>query len=89
MYSCYYRTLYNDFLSSNEAWLSSVAGRHEYDMQTFSNVALEMGISMDIAAFKLDEQPEKSIPARTIHPINKLTYLFIYQSPQKERGPQR
>ncbi len=61
LYRFYYRTLYNDFLSSNEAWLSSVAGRHEYDMQTFSNVALEMGISMDIAAFKLDEQPEKSI----------------------------
>lgn len=61
LYRFYYRTLYNDFLSTNENYLSSVSERHEYDMKAFSNIALEMGISMDIAAFKLDEQPEKSI----------------------------
>ncbi len=61
LYRFYYRTIYSDFLSSNRIQLSSLAERHENDMRVFDEIALEMGLSADIRAFRLDEQPEKSL----------------------------
>lgn len=61
LYRFYYRTIYSDFLSSNKIHLSSLAERHENDMRVFEEIALEMGLSVDIRGFKLDEQPEKSL----------------------------
>lgn len=61
LYRFYYRTIYSDFLFSNKIHLSSLAERHENDMRVFEEIALEMGLSVDIRGFKLDEQPEKSL----------------------------
>ena len=45
---------------------------------------LDLLDSVSVRQFFDEEQPEKSIPARTIHPINKLTYLFIYNHLKKK-----
>lgn len=84
LYSFYYRTIYNDFLSSNKIYLSSISERHENNMQVLNDISLQMGLSNDIVAFRLERQPEKSMKLKerlyqytTVNQfINEIFYVY-------------
>lgn len=60
LYRFYYRTIYNAYLSANEADLKSVSDRHENDMDVIQNVVSQIGLSTDSTEFLLRDQPMKS-----------------------------
>ncbi|NLK73995.1 MAG: helix-turn-helix transcriptional regulator [Clostridiales bacterium] len=61
LYQFYYRTIYNDFKSSNKSYLSSISTRHENDMASIYDIMLQLAMSGSNVEFKLDEAPLKSI----------------------------
>lgn len=61
LYRFYYRTIYSDFLQSNEAYLTAAQNRHENDMQVIKDIMMQVSLSGDVTNFMLEEQPTKSI----------------------------
>lgn len=61
LYQFYYHTIYRDWLTANESYLSSVSSRHENDMEIMSDIVQQMGLPGQSMEFKLSESPIKSI----------------------------
>lgn len=59
--SFFYRTVYSDFLSSNEQYLSAIVNRQEDDLQMIEDIVTQISLSEDVTRFRLEEQPEKSV----------------------------
>ena len=60
LYRFYHRTIYENFVESNEADLGAIESRHENDMEIISNVVSQINLSADCTEFMLDKQPLKS-----------------------------
>ena len=60
LYRFYHRTIYENFVESNEADLGAIESRHENDMEIISNVVSQINLSADCTEFLLDKQPLKS-----------------------------
>ena len=58
LYQFYYKTIYSDFLVSNEEHLNAEISRHENDMQIIRNIVYQMGIAEDVTKFRLSENPQ-------------------------------
>ena len=84
LYRFYYRTIYNDFLSSNKIYLSAFADRHENEMQIVNDIVLQMSLSGEVTEFKFIEQPLRNIKLKerlyqyiTVNQFfNHLFYLY-------------
>lgn len=63
LYQFYYKTIYSDFLISNEEHLDAEINRHENDMQIIRNIVYQMGITEDVTKFRLSENPAGGSPA--------------------------
>lgn len=61
LYQFYYKTIYSDFLVSNEEHLSAEISRHENDMQIIRNIVYQMGIAEDVTKFRLSENPQAAL----------------------------
>lgn len=59
-YSFLIKTVYADFLSGNEQYLSSIVSRHENDMQIVDNIVTQIGQMDKTVRFHLSEKPENS-----------------------------
>lgn len=59
--SFFYRTVYSDFLSGNEQYLSAIVNRQEDDLQMIEDIVAQISLSDDVTRFRLEEQPEKSV----------------------------
>ena len=57
LYRFYHRTIYENFVESNEADLGAIESRHENDMEIISNVVSQINLSADCTEFMLDKQP--------------------------------
>ena len=51
-------TVYSDFLSGNEQYLSGIMSRHENDMQITDNITSQIGLVDENTRFRLTEKPE-------------------------------
>lgn len=60
LYRFYHRTIYENFVESNETDLGAIESRHENDMEIISNVVSQINLSADCTEFMLDKQPLKS-----------------------------
>lgn len=60
LYRFYHRTIYKNFVESNESDLGAIESRHENDMAIISNVVSQISLSSDCTEFLLDKQPLKS-----------------------------
>ena len=60
LYRFYHRTIYENFVESNEADLGAIESRHENDMEIIFNVVSQINLSADCTEFMLDKQPLKS-----------------------------
>ena len=63
LYRFYHRTIYENFVESNEADLGAIESRHENDMEIISNVVSQINLSADCTEFMLDKQPLKKYKA--------------------------
>lgn len=61
LYQFYYKTIYSDFLVSNEEHLNAEISRHENDMQIIRNIVYQMGIAEDVTKFRLSENPQAAL----------------------------
>ena len=61
LYQFYYKTIYSDFLISNEEHLDAEINRHENDMQIIRNIVYQMGITEDVTKFRLSENPQAAL----------------------------
>lgn len=61
LYRFYYRTIYNDFVASNETYLTSIEYRHENDMDIVGDIVTQVSLSKNTMNFVLNEKPVKSI----------------------------
>ena len=61
LYQFYYKTIYSDFLISNEEHLDAEINRHENDMQIIRNIVYQMGITEDVTKFRLSEKPQAAL----------------------------
>ena len=61
LYQFYYKTIYSDFLVSNEEHLDAEINRHENDMQIIKNIVYQMGITEDVTKFRLSENPQAAL----------------------------
>ena len=83
LYRFYYRTIYSDFLVSNEEHLRSEMSRHENDMQIVSDIVYQMGLAAEVTKFKLSEKPlaatqlEKHLFQYTT--VSQFFQLLLYQ----------
>ena len=53
LYRFYHRTIYENFVESNEADLGAIESRHENDMEIISNVVSQINLSADCTEFML------------------------------------
>lgn len=60
LYRFYYKTFYEDFLTTSENHVISVMNQHENNMQLMDDIVTQMNLSEDFIRFKLEEKPEKS-----------------------------
>ncbi|MBR4059830.1 MAG: helix-turn-helix transcriptional regulator [Lachnospiraceae bacterium] len=51
-------TVYSDFMSGNEQYLSGIVNRHENDMQITDNITSQIGLMDENTRFRLTEKPE-------------------------------
>ena len=83
LYRFYYRTIYSDFLISNEEHLRSEMSRHENDMQIVNDIVYQMGLAGEVTKFKLSEKPlaatqlEKHLFQYTT--VSQFFQLLLYQ----------
>lgn len=61
LYRFYYNTIYNDFVTVNEAYLTGIRNRHDNDLAIMNDIVVQMRISGNNVEFKLDASPLKSI----------------------------
>lgn len=61
IYQFYYHTIYRDWVTVNESYLSSISSRHENDIEIMNNIVQQMGLPGQSMDFKLAEAPLKSI----------------------------
>lgn len=54
------KTVYSDFLSGNEQYLSAIVSRHENDMQIADNIVTQIGLIDGTSRFYLSKNPEKA-----------------------------
>lgn len=75
LYRYYFNTIYDDFLTSNGKYLSSVADQHEKGLEMMKNVSVQLGTSNVAVPFQLQENPLKTFPLK-----NQLhTYKMVSQ----------
>lgn len=60
LYSFYYRTMLDNFFSSNRQYQETVVNRQENDIEIMNNIVTQLALSEDITKFKLSEQPVKA-----------------------------
>lgn len=59
-YYFFYKTVYSDFLSGNELYLSAIVNRHENDMQIVDDIVTQVGLQDEVVRFKLADKPENA-----------------------------
>ena len=83
LYRFYYRTIYTDFLVSNEEHLRWEMNRHENDIQIINDIVYQMGLAAEVTKFKLSEKPlaalqlEKHLFQYTT--VSQFFRLLLYQ----------
>lgn len=83
LYRFYYRTIYTDFLVSNEEHLRSEMDRHENDIQIINDIVYQMGLAAEVTKFRLSEKPlaalqlEKHLFQYTT--VSQFFQLLLYQ----------
>ena len=83
LYRFYYRTIYTDFLVSNEEHLRWEMNRHENDIQIINDIVYQMGLAAEVTKFKLTEKPlaalqlEKHLFQYTT--VSQFFRLLLYQ----------
>lgn len=60
LYQFYHRTIYKNFVESNENDIEAIKSRHENDMAITSDVVSQINLSADCTEFLLRKQPLKS-----------------------------
>lgn len=60
LYSFYYRTMLDNFFSSNRQYQNSIVNRQENDIEIMNSIMTQLSFSEDITMFKLSEQPVKA-----------------------------
>lgn len=66
LYWYYYRTIYRDFVDSNEEYLSSVVTRHENDILLLNDIMTQLSLRGGETEFILKEQPQKNFELRNM-----------------------
>lgn len=61
LYQFYYHTIYRDWVTSNENYLSSISSRHENDMKIMEDIIQQVSLSDENTEFLLEESPLKSV----------------------------
>lgn len=61
LYQFYYGTIYDDFCSINENYLSTISNRHENDLAVVDDILVQMALSGSNVEFKLKDAPLKSL----------------------------
>ena len=61
LYNFYYQTIYEDFVNTNDTYLTGIMNRHESDMDIMENIVQQVGLEHSLTEFVLKEDPVKSI----------------------------
>lgn len=61
LYQFYYHTIFRDWMTTNESYLSSISNRHENDMKITEDIRQQVGLSDGNTEFLLEEAPLKSL----------------------------
>ncbi len=73
----YYSTIYDDYTTANDEYLSSIVNRHENDIQIITDIVSQIGISDTITEFKLNEKPLISIEVeQQLHQYFSVSQFF-------------
>lgn len=76
-YRFYYDTIYKDFESTNDVYLSSIINRHENDLKILRDIAVQISASDGINEFRLKEDPLKSIELeKQLHQYLSVSQFF-------------
>lgn len=51
LYRFYYRTIYDDFVNTNETYLTGIMNRHESDMDIMENIVQQVGLEPSLTEF--------------------------------------
>ena len=57
-YYFFYKTVYSDFLSGNQQYISAIVSRHENDMQIVDDIVTQISLLDEVTRFRLNENPE-------------------------------
>ena len=60
LYTFYFQTLKNDFITAERDYQNAIINSHENDLDIMNNIATQLSLSEDITLFMLDEQPVKA-----------------------------
>ena len=78
LYRFYYRTIYDDFVNTNETYLTGIMNRHESDMDIMENIVLQVGLEPSLTEFMLKENPVKSMQLKDrLYQYDAVSQSFI------------
>lgn len=66
LYVYYYKTIYRDFMDSNEEYLSAVETQHESDMLMLNDIMTQLSLGGGETEFILKDQPQKNFELRNM-----------------------
>lgn len=78
LYRFYYRTIYDDFVNTNETYLTGIMNRHESDMDIMENIVQQVGLEPSLTEFMLKENPVKSMQLKDrLYQYDAVSQSFI------------